>query len=103
MARSASSILVCVFSLLTTLGFAQKAAPQDDNTNSPAMQRMMQEQAQERAERKATGAKNQEVEEDDPTARAEWQRHAFGVHTQQSLRQLLQQRAAQTAARQAGV
>src|SRR4051794_26923764 len=104
MARSTSSITVFFLTLFTITAFAQKNAPQDDNTNSPVAQQQMQEHARERAQR-SQGAQGHDlgIEEDDPTARLEWQRHAFGVHTQQSKRQLLQQRAAQTAARASGV
>src|SRR5438105_6991128 len=103
MARCTSSISLCLLTLLTTFAFAQKGAPQDDNTNSPAMQQIMQERAQERAQKgKGANGKNLEVEQDDPTARLEWQRRAFGVHTPQSKHRLLQQRAARSAARAAG-
>src|SRR5437868_12717772 len=94
MARCTSSISLCLLTLLTNFAFAQKGAPQDDNTNSPAMQQIMQERAQKG---KAAGGKNLEVEQDDPTARLEWQRRAFGVHTAQSKHRLLQQRAARSA------
>src|SRR5437868_8963744 len=103
MARCTSSISLCLLTLLTTFAFAQKGASQDDNTNTPLAQQQMQERARERAQKgKAAGGHDLGVEEDDPTARLEWQRHAFGVHTQQSKHQLLQQRAARTAARAAG-
>ena len=51
MARSTSSITVFFLTLFTITAFAQKNAPQDDNTNSPVAQQQMQEQARERAQR----------------------------------------------------
>jgi hypothetical protein len=92
------SVAVLLWFAFTCLVFAQNPVPQQDDNTDTAVQR---QRAQARA-RSASRTRDMGEEEDDATARLEWQRHAFGVHTAQSKRQLLRQRAERSAARANG-
>src|SRR5712671_5226477 len=76
------------FIVVSGCAFAQQVIVQDDNTDtSQARQRA---KAQPRNDSKGLDG----VEQDDPTARLEWQKRAFGIHTAESKKKLLRQRAA---------